>query len=565
MGLFFKPVLKYNFKEEIKMKLLKVLFVAAIVVAIAAPTFAAVQNIKVSGSIEERAIFMDNFDLRNTSIESTNQRFPGQMAVAGHNIAGSGNSINADQESFILSTVHVGVDSDLTDNVSASIVLSNQGKWGQTGAFNNVNVNKAFITLKEFFYQPLTVKVGRQDLKFGQGFIIGPGIYRDPNGTFAVPRADAVPNRTTIANGGLLAANSAYAVSGPMGLQYSDATYYDAIRATLDLDPWTADAIYAKITATGTALTDEELAGINVAYNFDQYNSKAEAYYFFKNEQALNNDLGLIDPVDFQATGVNQNFMDSTVAGVGARLYENQTTHVFGMRGDIEPIENLILNGEGAVQWGELGDEFGPDAGIGPRGDASELNRDKLAWAVNGYGNYTWKETSYKPTLGLGVEFMSGEEKENAGKWNAWDPMFRGNSLSMIRGFQAGQQAAQNNMGGNIYRTLDTGDPSGSTDAITLYVDGGLKPMDDLSIKARYLHFWTAKADSISTTGGTSRSRSLGDEVDTAILYDYTEDVQFDLTGGVFIPGAFYDDNQDSYTVSTTPAVIVTGGVKVAF
>ena len=539
------------------MKLLKVLFVAALVVAIAAPTFAAVQNIKVSGSIEERAITMNNFDLRGKSEESTNLRFqdPAHRVNPGLAAIGSGNSINEDQESFVLQTVKIGVDSDLTDNVSASVVLDNQGKWGQVGAFNNVNVNKAFITLKEFFYQPLTVRVGRQDLKFGQGFIVGPGIYRDPNGTFDFAVADAQPDRFNLGAG-----NIGVGISGPLGRQYSDATYYDAIRTTLDLDPWTVDTIYARNTFTGTNHQDEELAGINVAYKFDQYNAKAEAYYFYKTDPAYNTDLGLIDPVDLANLG--QNSADTSVPGSGARVYERDQTHVFGLRGDITPIENLSLSGEGAVQWGSIEDERGP-WNITTSG--SELVRNKLAWAITGAGNYLWKDVSYKPNLGLGVEYLSGEESGNGGRWNAWDPMYRGNSLSMIRGYMAGQQANYNGVGGNLYQTLDPSDPSGSTDAITLYVDGGLKPMDDLALKARYLHFWSAAENTIGMTGGNSRNRNIGDEIDTIMVYDYTEDVQFDLTGGVFLPGSFYDDNTDSYTKSTTPAMIVTGGVKVTF
>ena len=540
------------------MKLLKVLFVAAMVVAIAAPTFAAVQNIKVSGSVEERAIFMNNFDLRGKSEESTRPRFgPGTEL-------GSGASINDDQTSFVLSTIKVGVDSDLTDNVSASIVLSNQTKWGNNNiTVDGVQVNKAFVSLKEFFYQPLTLKIGRQDLRFGNGFIIGPGIYRDPQGVFAQPQMTAVDRTLAPAVG---SNNNGFPFSGPAGLQYSDATYYDAIRATLDLDPWTVDAIYSKINENFTSSLDENLAGINIAYKFDQYNAKAEAYYFFKDNPTLNSDMGLIDPVDFD----NQNptnpgfiaYRDRTVAGVGTRLYNSEQTNVFGMRGDISPIENLVLNGEGAVQWGNLEDTMGPYVG---GTDNSDLKRGKLAWAVNAYGNYTWKEVAYKPNLGLGFELLSGQNKSNTGKWTAWDPMFRGNSLSLIRGYMGGQQAALNGVGGNIYDTLDPNDPSGSTDAITLYVDGGLKPMEDLSLKTRWLHFWTAQSGSIGATGGNDRGYNLGDEVDTTLLYDYTEDVQFDLTGGIFVPETFYTRNSDSYTKSTDPAIIVTGGVKVTF
>ena len=138
--------------------------------------------------------------------------------------------------------------------------------------------------------------------------------------------------------------------------------------------------------------------------------------------------------------------------------------------------------------------------------------------------------------------------------------MFNGDSLSLIRGYMAGKQAAFNNIGGNIYQTLDPADPSGSTDALTLYADGGFKPMDDLSVKARWLHFWTEQK-----VVSDRNSTNLGDEVDATLLYDYTEDVQFNLSGGVFVPETFYKENPDSSTLSTTPAVMVMGGVKVTF
>ena len=63
----------------------------------------------------------------------------------------------------------------------------------------------------------------------------------------------------------------------------------------------------------------------------------------------------------------------------------------------------------------------------------------------------------------------------------------------------------------------------------------------------------------------SGRAKSLGNEVDASLVYDYTEDVQFDLTGGIFMPGNFFKDNTDAATKSTDNAVIVTGGVKVAF
>ncbi len=368
------------------MKLLKVLCVAAIAIAIAAPSFAAVQNIKVSGSIEERAIFMNNFDLRNKGEESMDPRIGLTGAV------GSGNSINEDSDDFVLSTIRVGVESDLTDNVSAAIVLANQARWGDAAGATDVDVNKAYITLKEFFYQPLTLKIGRQDLMFGTGLIIGPGIFRDPSGAFPVARADNRMDPITSVNTGAVTP-----VSGMMGEQYSISTYYDAIRATLDFDPWTIDGIYAKIVETDTGNDDEDLMGVNLAYKFDVYNAKAEGYWFYKRNDNLNSELGYIHPTQVAVLGLaaGTTYADQTVPGAGTRVYEAEDIHVFGLRGDIEPVESLTLQGEGAFQWGKLYDDAGP---WGASTNGSTLHRTRNAWAVDLSGNYLWKDVDYKPS-----------------------------------------------------------------------------------------------------------------------------------------------------------------------
>jgi hypothetical protein len=51
----------------------------------------------------------------------------------------------------------------------------------------------------------------------------------------------------------------------------------------------------------------------------------------------------------------------------------------------------------------------------------------------------------------------------------------------------------------------------------------------------------------------------LGDEIDLKLTYDYSEDVQFGLEAGVFIPGdAFANANDDE-------AYEVIGSVSVSF
>lgn len=548
------------------MRLLTTFCIAALVIAVAMPAFAAVQNIKVSGEVGARSLFLSNYDLKDESNESTNVTTP-------PGLAGSGLEIADDDDSFILSTVKVGIDADLTDNVAASITLANQTRWGDdiAGNFGDIQLNKAYITLKEFFYSPLTLKIGRQDLIFGQGLIVGPGVFRDPNGAFPQP-TDTLLDPVRVGAGMVPAMFAGVPVSGPMGAQYSISTAYDAIRATLDLDPWTIDGVYATIDETDVGIVgaadDEYLTGVNVGYKFDVYNAQLEGYYFFNKDEGFNSTLGYVRQSTISRRGQNLAAnLDVSVPGTGARSYEQQEVHVIGLRGDITPLESLVLSGEGAFQFGELQDDTGPWNATTTQGP---IERDRQAFAVNVEGNYAWTEVAYKPSAGLGYVFLSGEEVGNAGDFEAWDPMFKGKFFSAIRDFHAGDQCdwlgndGTGAFGSQIYATVDQNDTAGATNSHILFVDGGLKPLEDLTLKARYLHFW------FHETPVSGRNRNIGDEVDASLVYDYTEDVQMDLTGAWFIPGNYYDGaveyngNTGDFR-SNDLATSVTGSVRVAF
>jgi len=53
------------------------------------------------------------------------------------------------------------------------------------------------------------------------------------------------------------------------------------------------------------------------------------------------------------------------------------------------------------------------------------------------------------------------------------------------------------------------------------------------------------------------------------LIYDYTEDVQLELTGAWFIPGRYYDGATELSVIddqrSNDLATVVTGSVRVAF
>jgi hypothetical protein len=191
--------------------------------ACSASAFAETQNVKVSGSIDAYSFYRNDFDLLEGNDASV---VPVGVAVPGVSHTGTFQQ-RSDADEFFFTITQVEVAADLTDNVSTVINLINQRDWnaepldGTTGvpsAANQANnefditLDLAYVQLKEIFYAPLTLTIGRQDLLFGRGFIVG----WNPQDPQAVFQAD----------------------------EFTQAQSFDAFRATLDFNPWTIDLVY---------------------------------------------------------------------------------------------------------------------------------------------------------------------------------------------------------------------------------------------------------------------------------------------------------------------------------
>jgi hypothetical protein len=466
---------------------------AALVAFVAAPAYAEVQNVKVGGDITLRSIYQNQYDLHSDDDNTT-------VGLFGTGVQGSGD----ENATSFMATVGLDVDADLTDNVSASIRLISERDWStsyedigfthELGVdarmgyvlFDDIGVDLAYITLKEMLYSPLTVIIGRQDLWYGDGFIVGANRR---------PRAIMAP-------------------------EFTDFTSFDAIRGILDYDPWTIDLLYARVDegtwvkgARGGALypnnlvdDDEniELWGINVGYVFDQYNAEAEAYYF-----------GQTLPRQVAAFGI-----PGTLGGriVGCPSSKDNVAHIVGVRGSFEPVENLDIRGEFAGEFGRA------------QVTAAEVE-DIGAFACDVNGSYTWADFSWMPTLGLGYVYMSGEPTPRNDDWNGWVNLYRGKYYSAIHEWQ------------DVYYNPDDVTTNGGRQAGTnqhiVIVDGSVQPTDDILLEARYLHFQAVEQYGILATMA-DRSLDVGDELDLRLTYDYTEDVTFGLLSAWFFPGEYY-------------------------
>jgi hypothetical protein len=448
-------------------KRLIIILALAFVVGLCLTAYAEVQNVKVSGDLLFRAISRNNFML---SKEGDHKYKVGGLTM----------------------DARVRVDADLTDNVSTTVRLLNERQWGKIYTFpsdstygaygltenDKMSLDLAYVTLKEFLYSPLTLVVGRQELKYGNALVIG-----DPDTN-------------------IWAANTG--VPWDLSLRKS----FDSVRAILDYNPLVVDLIYAKInesdvfwmpSSTGASeRNDQDLYGINAAYDLSAhgFKGKLEGYMFSRIDRLS----------DFTASVGKKD----TCYTVGALLSGQATDHITGSL-------------EGAYQ-------FGNRAVGGAHWDVNSANNiDRSAWALQMMANYAFK-TKYAPNLGLGYTYLSGDKETNK-KYTYWDSMFSdqtGNNI--VAALLPASNCQVINAIGNMKPTDDltlelkygyymlAQKANGSTEIFSPYGENGTYDFE--------------------TTAG---KKSIGHALDVTATYDYTEDVQLGLTFGYFNPGSAFN------------------------
>jgi hypothetical protein len=459
----------------------KTIALAMLLVAFAAmPAFASVQNVKVGGSIDSTYLFRDNFDL--------------------------GNNIVADrQQSLFVTQAKLRVDADLTDQVATTIQLINERAWDQTtDATSDIDLNLAFVTLREMLYSPLTVVVGRQVFSYGNSFIM------DAQGVNNVGPGDS--NITAAAQ------------------DLTRQKALDAIRLIFDYDPLSLELLYSKVDAnTLTGNPDDigddvDLYGVNTSYELgDEMNTQVEAYFFAKVDNA-----------------------HKTGAGIAASNGHPKADTIYlpGLRVSTKPIEGLNVQGE--VAWQKGNKRLTSTVG------SASLNQQRDALAAQVISNYQVPVLDeYKPVLQYVYTYVSGDSNPDdidstedgrsseANRWTAWDPFF------------------ENQGRGRIYNALFD-----LTNSQIHTVSLQANPIEDVTAKVEWNGIWLDKKinnlaptsstftvrqpDNTTFTADVTRDESIGHEIDCDLTYDYTEDVQLGASFGWFIPGDVFVAANDS-------------------
>jgi len=201
-------------------RLILVLALALLVGLTFSAAYAEVQNVKVSGDINILGVARNDFNMGNSATPKLNSR-------------------------FFATLTRVRIDADLTDNVMTTVRLINERDWtAEDNSNTDIDLDLAYVTLKEFLYSPLTLTLGRQEINFGNSLIMGNSHnYNYTSGT-----------GTTGSN---------------LPVDLSERKAFDALRATLNYDPLIIDAVYAKLTNSNSITSDKsaDLFGVNVSYD----------------------------------------------------------------------------------------------------------------------------------------------------------------------------------------------------------------------------------------------------------------------------------------------------------
>ncbi len=470
-------------------KRLLILCAFALALALALPAYAAVQNIKVSGDVAVRSLVRQNYDLDKTGDSNT------------------GSTPGDNQDNYFMHNVGINVMADLTDRVGVVTRIINQRDWdnNSSGAATfDVDLDLAYVALKEFFFTPLSVTVGRQDMWYGRGFIVGAK---------------------------LMDFNSSISAN-----EYTENSAFDAVRAVFDLDPWTLDLAYAKMDENVISSEDDvDLIVCNLGKKIGWNNAEVEGY--------------LVSKYDRGPIIRKYPYATATTEVVG----EN-TVHTLGLRGSMDVSGNLFtettIAGEIAHQSGKAHVYSGPE-------------RSRDAWAMDLSAEKKFSDVLWTPKLGLEYILYSGENSYAAtdtGTWGAWDPVYRGKTDTAIREFQNYYYATRfraANLGDNANDATEVDMDSGLTNQKQLLLSGTINPINKLSLKTTVAQFWLDEG--LKDSSGTKRSTNLGQEVDMLLTYDYSSDLSFNLLCGAFFPGKYWIvDQKDT-------ATDIVGTVKLTF
>jgi hypothetical protein len=358
--------------------------IAGILITGCLAAVADLQSVQVGGSIE---IWGGNYTPFYEEDGET-LHFPVPVLYRPLGPAGLASTVRADGKgsglAFMEQRTRLHVQADFSDQVTGFIELESIDQWGEdfrstydTGAdfradsSDDLEIYQAYVESSEIFGLPLRLRLGRQEIVFGSGWLVGNNPYPDPF----------------------------------TGLSF------DAVRATWSNDRFELDAWCSKLDERFLAMNDGDVDfyGVYGTYKFSEAVT-ADLYWMW-----------LRDATDYQDTQGTPwaEFLESLL---GRDDYGVTNLHTAGLRTAGEGA-GFDWEVEAAYQWGNadaLGALFIP---VGRRYGDTRARWD--TWAGHGEVGYTLDALKWTPRLYLAGHYYAGEDKRSISFGDWLNPFFQ--------------------------------------------------------------------------------------------------------------------------------------------
>jgi hypothetical protein len=438
----------------------RMLLALLLVAFMAMPAFAAVQNVKVGAYIDNTYLYRENFNFGATG--------------------------GADeQQSLFITQTQVRIDADLTEKVAATIALLNERVWNNDpgSTASGVDLNLAYLVLKEIFGSNATVMIGRM----GEGWNYGNSFIFDATGT----------NNSAPGDSGLTS------IAGDITRQ----TALDGVRTIFDFNPLTVDLVFAVIESDTTTLSADNdranyLYGTNVNYQLnDERNTEVEGYFWYR--------------------------VDKNENAVGTENEKADVLKIIGGRFSTNLMEGLNVQGELAFQGGN-------DVVDG------DNNRSRKAYGLQAIVNYQLPiMQEYNPVAQYVYTKVTGDgdpSTDTNEESTAWDPFFEAQAGGKI------YNALFNLSNAHIHVFSLSANPiedlTATLSTTLLWLEA---PLHGSSVGDDITDLSLVQPDGTAALVDAEVGETwLGKEIDFDLVYDYTEDVQFGLSYGWFFPGTVF-------------------------
>ncbi|MFA6240231.1 MAG: alginate export family protein [Candidatus Hydrogenedentales bacterium] len=282
---------------------------------------------------------------------------------------------------FAETAVLLNVRADLTDNVSAYIELYDYAVWGEdfrsnyiTGADfradtgDDVEINQSYIQLDSVFDLPLRVRVGRQALVMGKGWLVNEMLTPTQRLSF------------------------------------------DAVRAIYETDVFSLDAFWAKPLEGGVGEQDGDVDFYGVYATYKAFKPlSVSAYWYLLRDARSRNDT------DYDA------FSEWFEGVIERDNYDPTTLHTVGMRFN-GALGSWDYDLELAYQFGEadsVGARFVP---IGMMYGDDDARYDNFAADLR--TGYTF-DVAWKPRVSVMGAYFGGQDNRDLSFWEWANPLYR--------------------------------------------------------------------------------------------------------------------------------------------